>query len=222
MTIDAKGTLGAQWTPYVVQQGDYLDRLAFRFGTTAQLLWSNSLNADLAHRRPNPNTLLPGDVLFVPSAPPPALPLRVGTTNRFVATVPRVTMRLRLRGRGLAFANEPFELRGVEPPLGVRGTVGEDATAVFDVPVWLPEAELYFPGLDVSVRFSIGHLDPINEPSGVAQRLRNLGFLPHRTVTSSPERVREAVARFQSEAGLPATGDVDDATLAALAFAHAQ
>jgi hypothetical protein len=60
--------------PYVIKQGDYLAKIAHRFGFDAIAVWNDETNATLRTVRPNPNILYPGDVLYVPgpSARPPA------------------------------------------------------------------------------------------------------------------------------------------------------
>lgn len=49
-------------TPYIVQQGDYLAKLAFVHGFEPDEVWNDPKNADLKKLRPDPNVLAPGDV----------------------------------------------------------------------------------------------------------------------------------------------------------------
>ena len=83
---------------YIVRRGDYLTELAHRLGFDAEVVWNHATNAGLRGLRTNPNMLAPGDVLHVPTDETPQ-PMRVlpRTTNRFVATVPKVSVSVVLR-----------------------------------------------------------------------------------------------------------------------------
>jgi hypothetical protein len=61
---------------------------------------------------------------------------------------------------------------------------------------------------ELAVAFDIGHMDPINTPSGVKKRLHNLGF--------------QELSEFQREHQLEPTGEADAATLKRLEKLHDQ
>ena len=71
-------------------------------------------------------------------------------------------------------------------------------------------------------------MDPIDEPSGVRKRLRHLGYHcdPLRPEgPDSPEEAlaaldRSAIQAFQQDHQIAPTGEIDDATRAALVEAH--
>ena len=49
---------------YVVQQGDYLSRIALRFGFADwRAIYDHADNASFRKKRPNPNLIKPGDVI---------------------------------------------------------------------------------------------------------------------------------------------------------------
>jgi N-acetylmuramoyl-L-alanine amidase len=58
----------------------------------------------------------------------------------------------------------------------------------------------------------LGHLDPIEEPSGVKQRLNNLGIFCADASNEATPELEAAVREFQEKHGLEVTGEVDDAT----------
>ena len=53
----------------------------------------------------------------------------------------------------------------------------------------------------------IGVLDPADEPSGITQRLSNLGF-----TSASPDHAPMTIAHYQESRGLEINGELDDAT----------
>ena len=78
----------AQTTPYLVQPGDWLAKIAEEHGSTVSAIWTHPENADHRARRRSPNVLFPGDVLHIPvgsAAPvpiePPSSPPPSGATG---------------------------------------------------------------------------------------------------------------------------------------------
>ena len=54
-------------TLYVVSQGDFLSSITKSFGFTDwQTIYNDPLNVSLEKKRPNPNVIYSGDVLFIP------------------------------------------------------------------------------------------------------------------------------------------------------------
>jgi hypothetical protein len=204
--------------PYVIRQGDYLTALAFRFGFDAQEVWGSADNEGLRARRPNPELLAPGDVLRIPDAPREGARVRIGTTNRYRARVPGVPIVLRLEDRGQPLADEPYRVEGLGAPR--EGRSGADGVVRFEVPATVREVRVVLPRRQAVVPVRVGHLDPIEERSGVRQRLEHLGY--YFDMAGEPTRETDAVAlrRFQRDRGLAATGELDDETRRALAEAH--
>lgn len=209
--------------PYVVQQGDYLDKIARLRGLSPDEVWSHPDNAGLAASRDR-NVLHPGDCLWLPDVDVPGLDLACGTTNRYAATVARATLRLRFEDAQGAIANAAYEVKGLGGDV-VRGSSAGDGLVELDVPVHVREVEIVFVDRGRTFRVRVGEMDPVTEDSGVMKRLRHLGYdEPQYSVPLTPdaekERMEEAVAVFQHEHGLEPTGQVDDATRAALIEAH--
>ncbi|MFT3767398.1 MAG: peptidoglycan-binding domain-containing protein [Minicystis sp.] len=211
--------------PYVVRQGDYLLKLAFARGFDADEVWNDPKNADLKALRKDHRLLAPGDVVYVPEKEAEELPIQKGTTNRYVAKVPKVTLDLRFHDGDSPFANESYEVRGLGSPL--QGTTDGEGRVSVKVPVHVAEVQVVFPDRRVAFPVRVGHLDPIEEPTGVRQRLQHLGFYeaaqadaPDWADLDAVERDRRAVTAFQTRHGLPSSGDMDDETRAALQKAH--
>ncbi len=58
----------------------------------------------------------------------------------------------------------------------------------------------------------LGFLDPVEEPTGVQARLNNLGFHCGEVDGNPGPRTTGALKAFQTQMGLPATGDLDETT----------
>ena len=178
--------------PYVVRQGDFLRRLACRVGFDADTVWAHPRNADLRKLRASPDVLCPGDVLYVPDVrEDQAPPLDLGASNRLSCEVPRVTVALKvtthLQGRPLRYTVQGC---GEVPP----GETEADGTLRFEVPLDVTQAVVELPDLSVRLVVGVGHLDPSDERTGVAQRLQNLGVMsryPAREAASTEEALRE-------------------------------
>jgi Putative peptidoglycan binding domain len=210
----------ASMVPYVIRQGDHLSKLAARMGFDADTVWSAPKNANLRKLRPDPHVLCVGDILFVPEPKARAwLPVQVGSANQFTASVPTVKVSLTLAQNGKAIANARCIVHGLLPPNEL--TSDGDGTLSFDAPAQLDYVTLEFPALSLVRRMHIGHLDPVEEPTGVLQRLRNMGYVSPVAQTLGGDRgMALALKAFQQAQGLPATGQLDDATRDALADTH--
>lgn len=211
--------------PYAVRQGDYLARLAGRMGFSADAVWNDPRNAELKELRGNGDVLYPGDLLYVPDAAPEPMDLAAKSNNRFEAKVPVVTLDLVFSKDEQPLAGEPYEVHGL--PDRVEGTSGGDGGVKLTVPVSVHEVRVVFPKYNAVYPIRVGHLDPIDELSGVRMRLENLGFYrglgavaPDDESDAARALDQRAVRAFQAAHNLPVTGEVDDATRGALRDAH--
>ncbi|APR85382.1 Hypothetical protein A7982_10731 [Minicystis rosea] len=109
-----------------------------------------------------------------------------------------------------------------------EGTTDDEGRLTLSVPAHVAEVALEFPDQGMTHQVMIGHLDPIDEPSGVAARLEHLGYLPRLGAAdvspsgsaSQNEQLAQAIAIFQYTQGIKPTGIVDDETRSALQKAH--
>src|SRR5215831_2806205 len=104
--------------PYVVRSGDHLPLLAHKMGFDADAVWSDPKNKNLKQLRGSPNILCVGDILYVPAAPTPKnwLPVSVGRTNYFVATIPTIPLSLTFSQGGKPIASADCIVHGMPPP----------------------------------------------------------------------------------------------------------
>jgi Putative peptidoglycan binding domain len=197
---------------YTVQQGDHISGIALAFGfEDYALVWSRPENAALRAQRTKEHELVEGDSVFIP--PLSAAPVMKPTGADHVFTLRRSPLKLRIKLLGLTLkpmASTACRLEGV--------TLTTDGDGLFEV------------ALDKSTRSQglvIGDQDLDLLPGSLApsdvgwmDRLYNLGFLFDPSAEEGDFELRLALEDFQAEAGLPVTGDIDDATKASLLQMH--
>ncbi|WP_437738183.1 peptidoglycan-binding protein [Sorangium sp. So ce1335] len=208
--------------PYVVRQGDYLSRLAYRFGFDAEEVWNHPRNQALRERRASPEILAPGDVLYLPEEPSRGAALTPHAANRFRGAPPRIEVEIALAIEDEALAGARCVVEGAGAP--IEATADGDGVVRFEVPAHVGRVELVVPDRRVRLSVLIGHLDPHDDDSGAMGRLANLGLLlpGHGAETDDERRARlhAAVARFQEQQGIAVTGLLDDETRSALRGAN--
>lgn len=214
------------FVPHVVRQGEYLEKIARTLAFDAEAVWNDPANRALRDRRKNPEVLCPGDVLMVPEPTPrKPLSLAVGAHNAFKAKVPTVKVTVLVKNGGEPLANEPCVIEGLGPRIAAQSD-GEGQVEI-EAPLHVREVRLIFYKRALAVPVRIGDLDPVEEPSGVRQRLEHLGYYglllgPATRAARTPEPAAdaEALRDFQRAHSLPETGVADEATRAALVAAH--
>ena len=210
-------------TVHVVEQGEGISDLALRYGLTRDALWA--ANADLKELRHAPNLLAPGDRAEVPAIEPKQETASLGQLHRLRRTATTELLQLRfLDADGKPRAGVPYLLT-------IHGSDGDelregktDGSGQLDEAID-PEVDRVTLrlGKDQPEDYELGinHLDPVDTIAGAQARLLALGYpidlreLGERT----PYGVR-ALRDFQRDAGLEPTGELDDATIAALEKEH--
>ena len=201
---------------HTVKQGECIESIAFEKGFFWETVWNDSQNAELKRERKNPNTLLPGDKVFVPEKQEKEVSGATEQTHRFKRKGVPSKLHIIMKRGGEPRANEPYtldidgelfsgttnaegELKHFIPPNAKAGTlkVGEE-----------PDAVQY--------ELKLGYVDPIAEISGVQGRLNNLGFDCGQPDGKMSPRTVEAIKAFQQKAGLEVTGEIDQDTKDAL------
>ncbi len=187
----------------------------------AEAVWNDPKNSELRARRKDPNILRACDILYVPEPPPPKkFVLKVGATNTFVSSIPTTTL-------GLCFSRCGKPLANATCTVTYSSTTDSNATdgdgkLTLTFPVNTSSVTVKFPDIGLVRTVRVGHLDPVDEPTGVVQRLRNLRYISaHACVdTTDTQSVSQAIAAFQRGEGVPVTGEMDSATRAKLEEVH--
>lgn len=205
---------------HTVQSGDCISSIAFRHGFFPGTIWNHPENAALKRLRGDPNVLLAGDEVKVPELQVKEVDCAPEECHRFKRKGVPEKLRIRIEDEeGMAVADTPYEITidGVHR----RGTTDGDGWVIECIPPDAREGTLLVgkPGEEQEHALKLGHLDPIEELTGVQARLKNLGF--DCLVTGRlDDETREAVKEFQLAKELEPTGEPDDATREKLVEAH--
>jgi N-acetylmuramoyl-L-alanine amidase len=212
-------------TLHKVQQGDHVFKIANKYGfQDPKTIWEHPKNAPLKQKRKNPHVLNPDDVLYIPDKQ--ERPIGRGTDQSHMFEVTRSPLKLRIRLEG--FYEDP--LAGAKCRLHVEGrtnllyTDGDgcleqaiSANAEHAILTFLIEGMGQEP-LEVPVE--VGHLDPIDLPSGQRARLINLGYYLGPDDAQDDYDLRTAVEEFQCDHDLEVDGQCGPATQTKLLEIH--
>lgn len=231
-----------------VAEGDDIVSLAEPTGVPWNKVWAHSQNDALRRKRASPHLLAVGDEVFLPELEKKTESAPSDTLTHFKAKGDRVRFRVRLFERKTSAKHEqagtsPSEY--VEPEFakleekavastafelfadGVSAKKGKtDANGYADIelPSRVREGLLVLNPGDAAKERRIDlkwrHLGPVEELSGVCQRLTNLGIpCPPRATAVTPQ-IEDAVAAFQQRRGLDPTGRIDAKLRDELVKAH--
>ena len=214
---------------YTIKQGDYLAKIAKEQGFSDwKILWDHPNNKALKDKRKDPNILYPGDQLFISDKEEKLASIGVDNTHKF--TVKRSKLKLVL------VLDEMFKspMAGVQYQLVVDGKVIAKAAdskgkLEVDIPAGAIDVQLIIknpesPVNEVVIPIKIGHLDPIEEHSGQAQRLNNLGYFggpqAENDVAENERIFLSAVQEFQCDNTLRVDGVCGPQTQSKLVQIH--
>jgi N-acetylmuramoyl-L-alanine amidase len=205
---------------HTVRDGDCLNSIAEHYGFQWKYLWNLPENAALKAKRQDPDVLLPGDEVTIP-------PLRRKDESG-QSEMRHLFRRLGQPVRLVLLFKIDDEPRAAEPyRLIVDGRTWEgttDGEGMIDVVIPARSRQgkiMVGAGIrEKTYRLRLGGLDPYNSVKGVQTRLKHLGYdVGHVDGRIGPQ-TRKAVRGFQANQELPITGDLDEATCAALRLAH--
>lgn len=174
----------------------------------------------MREKRNDPAVLYPGEIVTIPKEPErDTLPLEAKTTNKVVAQA-TVEINLKFEEDGRPLASEPFVIEGLG--YAVEGTSDGDGKVSFKASIHIHVVYLCFPKKQRKYPVRIGHMDPIEEHSGVYARLQHLGYASGGDSGKIGNSMAYYVAlfRFQIDNGLAPTGMPDEMTRAKLVEVH--
>lgn len=193
---------------------DTIPSLALYFGFFWKTLWNHPQNAELKAQRKNPNVLFSNDKVFIPDLQLKSESRPTDAQHRFRRKGDPAKITIKLMKQGKPRANIPYvlDINGD----AYKGSTDANGVIREAVPGDVRGGILTLNGGKEKYKVRIGALDPIDTPSGVQQRLINLGYPLKETGDLDPATVR-ALSRFQSKNSLTVTGKIDDPTTAKLA-----
>jgi N-acetylmuramoyl-L-alanine amidase len=214
---------------YTIKQGDYVANVAKDHGFIDwKPVWDHASNKALKDKRKDPNILLPGDQLHIPDRETKNLSAATEAKHRYVVKRSPLQLIVRLD----EMFNTPITGASYQLILGAQTftkTTDGGGKLVHDLTPGIPEATLIVkdvpaPGHDITFPIKIGHLDPVEERSGQAQRLNNLGYFagpyPENDGKENERIFVSAVQEFQCDHQLTVDGVCGAQTRAKLIEVH--
>jgi hypothetical protein len=214
---------------HVVKQGEHIASIADVYGFSSwETVWDDDGNAELRKRRPNPNTLLPGDKVEIPERKEKEESCATEKRHRFKCECPPLQLRVKfldVGGASITDGKAKLTLGGEAITLTTdsEGMIERRIPAsAQSSPLKLESKQLWEP---LETTLAIGELDPIDTRTGQIARLNNLGYNagPVQAPTSpdDEERFKSAVEEFQCEEKIkPTDGKCQGQTLEKLKTVH--
>jgi len=204
---------------HTIDQGDCISKLAEKHGHFPDTIWQDDGNADLRRERDDMNILLPGDEIHIPAIRAEQHDGDTEKRHRFRRKGVPAKFKVRMMALGEPHADVPYQIK-IDGTLGEGQTDGDGYLEEWIAPTaQVAEVTLQLPEREERYVFQLGHQDPIDQPSGVQQRLRNLGFEVEVTERLD-DQTRDALTLFQQMNDLDPTGEIDDATKSKLDELH--
>lgn len=190
---------------YIVGLGECMDSIAFDHGFFKDTLWNDPANAELKRVRKDPNILLAGDRVTIP-------PLRKkeesGATekrHRFCRKGVPCKLQLRLCREGDPRGNESYRLV-IDGVILFEGQTDGNGKIKHSIPPDAKIGRLMLQQGKEEYFLQLGHLDPVDQITGMQERLNNLGFNCGEVDGICGTRTRNAIARFQRHYDLKVDG----------------
>lgn len=204
---------------YTVESGDCMSSIAAKFRLPNwKTLYDLPENAELKRLRPNPNLLVPGDVVKVPNDDTKTEAVQTDQKYKFKLVGEKVKLIIFLKDdAGKAISGKKFKIEIAD--FVKEGKSGGDGKIEADIPadektgslrVWFDDPKKIAP---IIFPLEIGALDPIEVKTGVKSRLANLGYYPGPIDDTDNDEFTEALKQFQMKNKLtPTDGVLSDAT----------
>lgn len=197
---------------HTVRQGESILSLSKRYGIPADKILNHSENEQISQRNRNTGILFPGDQVTIPDREIKEVDAGTGQRHHFRCTNRTAWLKIQFFHQDDPRSEEPYRL--IVGTQESSGNLDQDGWMRVRVPVDARDALVILGERDREERINlrIGHLNPIDEISGVKQRLNNLGFYCGSEDDELNEVVQAALLSFQAKQGLEETGELDDAT----------
>jgi len=192
---------------YTVKQGDCISSIAHQHGLLPKKIWDHPDNAQLKENREDLNILKPGDVVFVPEKEEKEESGATEQRHRFRKKGVPAKLRLQLKTGDKPRADESYIL-DIDGEVFSGATDG-DGKLEHPVPPNAKRGLLLVGGNQEEYVLNLGHIDPIDEVSGVQARLNNLGFDCGKVDGVRGPKTEAAIKEFQKQYDLNETGNMD-------------
>lgn len=211
---------------HIVSQGEHTFGIARDYGfSDYHKIWDHPNNADLKSKRKNPNTLFPGDHLYIPDLQTGEYSGSTDQQHSFRARNSKLKLRLTLEDQYEKPIASAACLLVIETESHHLTTDGAGKIEL-EIPPSAHNATLVIqdaqqtPYAGLTIPIKIGDLDPLEEVSGQRARLNNLGYVCAETGSADSAEFRSAVEEFQCEQELQVDGICGTNTQARLKQVH--
>lgn len=191
-------------TQHKVAAGEYLAKIARKYSLPDyNVIWGHARNAQIKRLRLSPNTLNPGDLLFIPDRAEKQEARGTTQVHNFQTPGMKVRLQLVLKdvdgapidpGKATLFLGKAVS---VIPAAG--GGLYQTEIAIdgeHDGLVTVANPALPY---DIEMGIRVGHLPPVTELNGQKARLNNLGYRAGKLDTEPDDQFRSAVEEFQCD-----------------------
>jgi hypothetical protein len=188
-------------------------------------IYAHPNNSDFRELRPNPNVIYRGDLVFIPELEAEQFDRATDCLHQFKLNQSRTLLRVVI----CEPENRPVSASYSIVADGLRrtGETGTDGLIQEVIPCHLEQASLEVvirrdgaPAIMRHWTLKLGHLDPVEELSGIQARLNNLGYEAGSVNGLPGPRTEAAIRRFQEWAGLKVDGSAGENTQRALGATH--
>lgn len=207
---------------HTVVQGECVSSIADKEGFFWESIWQHERNNSIRQKRKNPNSLQPGDQLFIPDIRKREESCSTAQRHKFQLKGVPVRFNLQvLNEQGEPRAGVPFVLdidgkvtRGEIPADGHLSEIIKPNAKTAKLTLNPPE------GMQEVYELQLGYMNPVDDIAGAKGRLKNLGYYKGTINANMDDETAEAIRQFQERTGLPVTGELDGPTQGALEQNH--
>ena len=213
---DAGGGGGDEGQTVIVGSQDSILSIAKANGFFWKTIWNHGRNAKLKQLRKDAEILMEGDEVYVPKPDPKKESKPNEASHKFKLKGEQAKFKIQLKQLGEARAGEDYIL--VIDGEITNGKTDGDGWIKCDIPNDAKGGEIRLQGGKEIIPITIGRLDPADEPSGVRQRLLNLGFIE--LGGDDDKMPEEGLKAFQEKHQLKVNGEFDGPTKSKLRELH--
>ena len=203
---------------HTVRKGECISSIAKKYGFFPETVWNDPGNAALREKRKNPDILQVGDIVLIPNGRRKEVSGSTEVTHRFRRKGVPAEFRLRLLRDYEPRANEPYRLE-IDGKLH-SGETDAQGWIKLRIPPDAKEGRLLLDNDQEEYQLGLGHLDPVEEMTGLQMRLAHLGYYDGEASGTLDDESAEALRDFQRKSGLEESGEPDDPTKSALIDAY--
>jgi N-acetylmuramoyl-L-alanine amidase len=193
-----------------VGEGESTSSLAKKDGFFWKTIWDHPENAELKSLRKDPNVLFADDEIFIPEKQFKDIAKPTDQTHKFKRKGEPCKLKVQLMKAGKPRKNEKYVLN-LDGKL-IDGTTDGDGKLEHFIPGDSRTALLMLRNGQEIIPLRLGDLDPCDNPTGIQQRLNNLGFDCGAEDGEVGDATKEAIKKFQEAYKLDVTGEADGAT----------